>query len=69
MKNRRNILGLVNNMPNLQALNVPWADDSWSDEDDKYYQAMINLSIDCGNIYDWYVRLQEKHISWMIFED
>ncbi|CAF1099271.1 unnamed protein product [Rotaria sordida] len=34
VKNRRNILDLVNNMPNLQALNVRCAENNWTDEND-----------------------------------
>ncbi len=34
VKHRRSILDLVNNMPHLQALNVPCDNDSWSDEND-----------------------------------
>jgi hypothetical protein len=34
VRNRRNILDLVNNMPNLQALNVQCKDDSWTNEND-----------------------------------
>ncbi|CAF3867786.1 unnamed protein product [Rotaria sordida] len=34
VKNRRNILNLVNNMSNLQALNVQCLDDNWTDEND-----------------------------------
>ncbi|CAF1104767.1 unnamed protein product [Rotaria sordida] len=34
VKNRTNILKLVNNMSNLQALNVQCLDDNWTDEND-----------------------------------